>query len=146
MASLKFQPKQTAVDCITDMARINVPTNPDDLITLAKGIVAKHKADGAASPLSALNMAEMEALATTADTQNKTAAQLYRDAEAATQNRNNALGTDNPVKGTVMNYVRSVRDILGGIYKGNEQKLGDWSFDVNQSAQSGGKPTPPPAK
>ncbi len=124
------------------MARINIPTNPDDLIALAKGIVTKHKADAAGSPLSALNMAELETLVTAADTQNQNAAKLYRDAETATQNRNNALGTDNPVKGTVMNYVRSVRDILGGIYKGNEQKLGDWSFDVNQSATTNAKTTP----
>jgi hypothetical protein len=30
-----------------------------------------------------------------------------------------------------------VRDILSGIYKGNEQALGDWGFEVDQSAPSG---------
>jgi len=68
---------------------------------------------------------------------------FYRDAETATQNRDLALGTNDPVKGTVLNYVRSVRDILSGIYKGNEQKLGDWGFDVvEQSAKSGATPAP----
>ena len=126
------------------MPRINVPSNPDELIALAKGIVAKHKADGASSPLSALNMADMEAKTTAADTQNQTAAQLYRDAEKANQLRDNALGTKSPTDGTVLNYVRSVRDVLGGIYKGKEQKLGDWQFDVSQSSGPGKTKTPAP--
>jgi hypothetical protein len=124
------------------MARINIPSNPDDLIKLAQSIVAKHTADGAGSPLAALNMADMGTKTTTADTQNQSATQLYRDAEKATQNRDLALGTDNPVKGTVLNYARSVRDILSGIYKGNEQQLGDWGFDVDQSVHSSTTPTP----
>jgi hypothetical protein len=88
-------------------------------------------------------MAEMETKTTTADTENQSAAQLYRDAEKATQNRDLALGTGNPVKGTVINYVRSVRDMLAGINKGNEQALGDWGFDVDQSPAPASSKTPP---
>jgi hypothetical protein len=124
------------------MPRVNIPTNPDELIALALAIGKKHTADGAGSPLAALNMAEMQTKSTTADTQNQSAAQLYRDAEKSTQNRDLALGTANPVKGTVLNYVRSVRDVLSGIYKGNEQSLGDWGFEVDQSPQAGSKPAP----
>ena len=127
------------------MARVNIPSNPDELIALAKGILAKHTADGASSPLSALNMADMTAKTGSADTQNQAATKLYRDAETATQNRDLALGTGNVTPGTVTAYVRSVRDILSGIHKGNEQKLGDWSFDVNASAKGSGGTTPPPA-
>jgi len=127
------------------MARVNVPTNPDDLIALAQAIVTKHKADGAGSPLAALNMTEMDTKTIAADTQNKSAAQLYRDAEKATQDRDLALGSGNPVKGSVLNYVRSVRDILSGINKGNEQALGDWGFEVDQSTAPASKKTTPPA-
>ena len=130
------------------MARVTIPSNPDELIALAKGILTKHTADGPASPLSALNMADMTAKTGSADTQNQAATKLYRDAETATQNRDNALGTGAPGPGTVTAYVRSVRDILSGIYKGNEQKLGDWSFDVSASVKGGGgtttTPTPTP--
>lgn len=125
------------------MARINIPRNPDELIALAKSITDKHTADGAGSPLAGLEMADMVTKTTTADTENKTATKLYRDAEKATQNRDNALGSENPVKGTVNHYVRSVRDVLAGLYKGNEQKLGDWGFEVDSSARGGSTPTPP---
>jgi hypothetical protein len=130
------------------MARVNIPTNPDEMIALAQAIGKKHTADGANSPLSVLNMTEMDAQTTAADTQNKSAGQLYRDAEKATQNRDLALGINNPVKGTALNYVRSVRDILSGIYKGNEQALGDWGFEVDQSTHStsAAKPASQPAK
>lgn len=125
------------------MARVKIPTNPDDLIKLAQAIVKKHEADGAGSPLAGLDMAEMDGKTSTADTHNRSAAQLYRDAEKATQDRDLALGTNNPVKGTVINYVRSARDILSGINKGNEQALGGWGFEVDQSPAPASKKTPP---
>jgi hypothetical protein len=86
----------------------------------------------------------MEAQTNDADTQNQKAAQLYRDAEQATQARDLALGSGNPVEGTLLNYVRSVRDVLSGIYKGKEQKLGDWTFEVNQAAAGGNGTQPQP--
>lgn len=127
------------------MARINVPKNTDQLIQLAKDIVARHTTDGAASPLGGLDMADMNTKTNTADTENKKAGQSRRDAEKATQNRDIALGSGagGAVKGTVEYYVKSVRDVLLGLNKGNEQRLGDWGFDVDTSARSSG-PTPPP--
>ena len=124
------------------MARVSIPANPDDLIALSKSIVAKHAADGAGSPLAALNMADMGAKTTTADTQNQASDKLYRDAETATQNRDIALGSSKSTQGTVNYYVSSVRDMLLGLYKGNEQKLGDWGFTVDQSPQGGSKAAP----
>ena len=122
------------------MARVIIPTNPDDLIALGKSIGVKHTADGAGSPLTALNMADMGAKTTTADTQNQASQKLYRDAETATQNRDNALGKDKTTQGTVGYYVTAARDLLLALNKGNEQKLGDWGFTVDQSAQSSAKP------
>ena len=128
------------------MARVVIPKNPDELIALAKSIGAKHTADATGSPLSSLNMADFTAKTTTADTQNQVSAKLYRDAGTATQNRDNALGADRSTQGTVNYYVAAVRDILSGIYKGNEQKLGDWGFTVEQSSQAhGSKSAPTPA-
>jgi len=128
------------------MSRINISKNPDAFVALCKGIWAKHTADGAASPLNSIdNIAEIGAKITEADTQNQLSAKLYRDAEQATQNRDLLIGADNPVKGTLTSFVRSTRDILSGIYKGNEQKLGEWTFDVATSPKAGSAPTPPPA-
>lgn len=127
------------------MARVIIPKNPDDLIALAKSIGTKHTADGAGSPLANLNMADFAAKTTSADAQSQLSAKLYRDAETATQNRDLALGTGRSTPGTVNYYVTAARDILLGICKGNEQKLGDWGFTVEQSAQGGGsKPAPAP--
>ncbi len=126
------------------MARVLIPKNPDQLIKLAKSIGAKHTADGAASPLASLDMVDMDGKTAKADIENQAAAKLYRDAETATENRDLALGSDNVVKGTVAHYVRSVRDVLLGLHKGNEQKLGDWGFEVDASARGGGgQPAPP---
>ena len=127
------------------MARVVIPKNPDDLIALAKSIVAKNTADGASSPLASLNTADLTTKTTTADTQNQASAKLYRDAETATQNRDNALGADRSTPGTVNYYVAAARDMLLGLYKGNEQKLGDWGFEVDQSAKGGGGAPPTPA-
>jgi len=127
------------------MARVNIPKNPDELIKLAQSINTKHTSDGADSPLSGLNMTEFNTKTGNADLSNKTAAQLHRQAEQATENRDIALGADAAPAGSVMQYVRSVRDVLLGIYKGNERKLGDWGFQVDSSAQSSSKPTPPSA-
>jgi hypothetical protein len=115
------------------MARVKIPKNKAIAITLVKAVLAKHQADGAASPLSSLNIADMTVKATTADTQNQLSEKLYRDAETATQNSDNALGSDYTTPGTVNYYLAAARDILLGIYKGNEQKLGDWGFEVDQS-------------
>lgn len=116
------------------MSRVILPKNKGLAIQLAQAILAKHKADGAASPLSALNMADMTDKTTAADTQNQLSEKLYRDAETATQNCDLAMGADYTTPGTVNYYLAAVRDLLLGIYKGNEQKLGDWNFVVDQSA------------
>ncbi len=125
--------------------RVIIPKNPDDLIALAKSIGTKHTADGTGSPLASLNIADFSAKTTTADTQNQASSKLYRDAETATQNRDLALGADRVTQGTVNYYVAAVRDILLGIYKGNEQKLGAWGFTVDQSSAPGGGTKPAPA-
>ena len=73
--------------------RVIVPGNPDDLITLAKAILAKHTTLGAASPLNGINgIANFGAQTTTADTNNTSAKSLTKQAETATQNRDLALG------------------------------------------------------
>jgi hypothetical protein len=95
--------------------RIIVPKNPGELIKLAKAIGDKHTTDGANSPLKGLNMADMGTPTATADTEHTNADKFAKAAEKATQNRDLALGTDAPVKGTVTHYVRAVRDVLAGL-------------------------------
>ena len=127
------------------MPRVNIPANADKLILLSQSILAKHVALGAASPLGGLKITEWTANTALADAENKNAAQLRRDAEKATQNRDNAISTNTDPLGVEFN-VKSARDILMALNKGSEQTLGDWGFDVDTSAKhSGAKPptTPP---
>lgn len=120
--------------------RIKIPKNADDLIKLAENISAKHTADGANSPLAKLNMTDLAAKATTAKTNHTSAQALQKQAEKATENRNVALGTKKGQKsstpGTVLFYVTSVRDMLLGLNKGNEQALGDYGFVVDKSPKA----------
>jgi hypothetical protein len=125
------------------MARISIPSNKDKLIVLSKAILAKHVALGAASPLGGLKIADWTASTDKADTENKKAAQLRRDAEIATENCDLAIG-DNSNPLTVEYNVRSARDILAGLNKGNERKLGEWGFEVDSAAQGGTPATPTP--
>jgi hypothetical protein len=121
------------------MPRVIIPKNKDAAIKLAQAILNKHQTDGGSSPLAVLNIADMTAKTTAADAQNQLAVKLYRDAETATENRDNALGRDYTTAGTVNYYLVSARDLLLGIYKGNEQKLGDWGFAVDQSVSAAAK-------
>jgi hypothetical protein len=132
--------------------RVVIPRNADELIELSESIVAKHNEDPVNSPLAGLDMAAFEALVTAAVAKSAEVKQLRMDAETATEDRDTLLGhrkdqnTNTP--GTIVNFVVRCRDTLFGIYKGQEQHLGDFGFEVNQSSASsgggtGGTPTPP---
>jgi len=115
---------------------VTIPVNPQELIGLSERTLTKHAADGANSVLSALDMADMQAKTTLAKIRDAQAGQLNRDKETAFEARDLALGDDTGTEGTVIFYVTSARDILLGIYKGKEHKLGDWGFEVNSSSGS----------
>src|SRR5204862_6407843 len=112
------------------MTRVNIPSNVEKLILLSQSILAKHVALGATSPLSGLKIAEWTANTATADAENKKADQLRRDAEKATQNRDNALSSNTDPLGVEFN-VKSARDIRMALNKGSEQQLADWGFDMD---------------
>ena len=115
--------------------RIEIPSNPDDLIALGKKLKDKHIALGDDSPIKALkDIAQFPAKLTTAETKNELSKQLYRDAERATQDRDLPLGHVGQLREqTVRYWVTSARDVLLGLNKGNEQALGDWGFTVDTS-------------
>lgn len=127
--------------------RISLPKGPDELIALALAIDAKDTALAAASPLKGIkNWSQFKAIVATADAKNKAGKDLARQAERATEDRDNALGQRGQLKeNTVRWFVASVRDVLVGLNKGNEHALGDWSFTVDTSV-SAVSPAKQPAK
>lgn len=130
--------------------QVEIPRNADKLTKLVAKVLKKHEDDGSASLLSAFDMAALKTLNEAAAQKLSDADTANRNKETATQARNLALGTakgqTTKTSGTVAYIVRSVRDILLGIYRGKEQKLGDWGFTVNFNTNGGGgtPPTPPP--
>jgi len=111
---------------------VDVPTNPDDLITLATKILAKDTALGANSPFKNIkSWAGFTALNTTADGSNKDSKKYAQLSVEATQARDLALGQTGQLKeNTVRWFVTSARDVLLGLNKGQEQQLGEYGFDV----------------
>ena len=120
--------------------RVTIPRNADELITLGESIVARHGALGPASPLQGLDMAAFIIKLAEAKAVNAQAKQLRKDSETATEDRDGLLGhkkdQNSNTPDTILNIVVRSRDILLGAYKGNEQHLGDYGFDVNQSSSS----------
>ena len=77
--------------------RVDIPSkSPDAMLDLGKKIVKKHKADGAASPLTGgdVDMALFEANVLKADTFRADAAELYAAAEKKMQEARKVLGID----------------------------------------------------
>src|SRR5690606_35677675 len=77
-------------------------------------------------------------LYTLAQTKDDLAEKYKRDKESAFFLRNQliglAKGQTRSTPNTLLNFIVSSRDILLGYYKGSEQLLGDWGFEVNTSA------------
>src|SRR6478609_11691656 len=111
---------------------IDVPTNPDDIIKLADKILAKDVELGANSPFKGIkNWEDFSDLNTAADNSNKSSKDLAQKSVEATQTRDLMLGAKGQLKeNTARWFIMSARDVLLGLNKGSEQKLGEFGFEV----------------
>ena len=115
--------------------RVEIPTGkPDDLIALAKSVHTKHVADGADSPLDTDMLDTLNTKTTSAETKNASAKQHDAQAQALRQDRDTSLGladgqtADSP--DTVLNLLTYTRDALLLKFRGNEEKLSEYGFNV----------------
>ena len=84
------------------------------------------------------NWSAFSGLNGTADTNNKSSNDLYQQAEEATQQRDIALGQTGQLhENTVRWFVTSARDVLLGLFKGSEQQLGEYGFNVTYGPAAG---------
>lgn len=129
-----------AVNTPKKAVRILIPTGPNLLIQLAKDILQKHDNDGASSLLHHLDMEALRTKLYKAEKAQEEAGKASRDKENATQTRNLALGIErgqtSKTPNTVKYIVKSIRDLLLGYFRGREQELGDWGFEVNTKTWS----------
>lgn len=117
------------------MAKIIVPRNAEKLLHLAEDIIKKHKADGANSKISSIDMAKFQTRVTNARKIYTEALKLRRDSEKLTEKFQKALGVHTSQKttnaGHIIYQVKQIRDVLKGIFRSALRKLGDWGFTVN---------------
>jgi len=117
--------------------RVEVPTNPSDLLDLAAKIRDKHTQDGDASLLKPLKVEVVSPSIDEANGHDDRAASLRKQAEKETEARDVML---EPIR----KFVRQSRDLLLGVYADNPHTLGDWGFTVDESPRGGNAPTPAP--
>ena len=115
--------------------RVNIPRfKAGNLIRLAKTIYDRHKNDGEESPLSIFEMEKLDQDAKEAEMLRKRALALKRESEELMQRSRKLLGIDKGQssfsRDTVLNTILRTRDLLIALYKGSEEKLGAWGFDV----------------
>lgn len=112
------------------MARVKIPTNPEKLLSLADTVLAKHTADGPSSPLNVLqdhNWTDNGPKVADAKALNAQAKELEKQVEKLYEQRNALLKS---IEATV----RSSSRTLMGIYKSSPKQLGEWGFEVNDTA------------
>lgn len=118
--------------------QVEIPRSPEKLIKLGKAIVKKHEEDASSSIIASFDLDALKTCVTDAELLNSQAASANRNKGKATEARNLALGIakgqNSKTMGTAAYIVRSIRDILLGMYRGREQQLGDWGFEVNFNA------------
>jgi len=119
----------------TNRVRVDLPNGAEDRINLAKMIAAKHTELGTASPLGQLKWDKVTPAIAAAETAHRESKRLQAQAEAATQTRDAALET-------VLQFLRSSRDVLSGVHADEMRKLGDYGFTVSASVSRSTKETP----
>lgn len=115
--------------------KVEIPVHkPDELISTGEEIMKKHSEMGEKSPLSGLDMETFGNNLNDAIAKRVEAKKLHDQAELLNQQAGLNLGTDpsqnTKTPGTVYSTITSVRDILLGLYRGQEKKLSEWGLDV----------------
>jgi hypothetical protein len=119
--------------------RIEIPRDPSEGITLLGKAKEQHEALGAASPLKELEWEKIILPAyARALAHDSKADEYHAKAETETGERNK----DMPV---VNESLRSIRDVLFGIYRANPKKLTEFGFNVSDSPAENGDKTEAPA-
>ena len=111
--------------------RVVVPTNPADLLALAKKIYAKHIADGPASPLKAMVDYDWAV-----DGPKVAPCQASHDeAEAAAKKAEEAYRQRDVNIPAIKAIVKNSAAVLKSIYAKNPKKMGEYGIVVDDTVQ-----------
>ena len=131
--------------------RVSMPVNkPDDFAKLMKRIAEKNKQLGKESPLTGLKMVKMEDFEKTMSEADKfrQEAEILREQSEAKMNHARVLyGTNKQQNintvGTMYYMANIIKNFLLLNYKGTEEDLSEWGFDVVVKKASTGKKNTP---
>lgn len=111
-------------------ARISIPKNIEENLHLAQKVYEKHQKDAKSSPFKALEDQDWDEIGPTIKvclTKHEEAEKLKRQMEQAYAERDKLL----PVIDAIL---RNSKALLKSIYSKNLKKLGEWGFDVHDTA------------
>ena len=122
-------------------ARIEIPTDPTEIITLANAIHEKHVALAGDSPLGGIKWEQISPNITQAQTFDNDADRLRKESEQSREKRDNLVPE-------LSDLVRGARDILSGTYRSELRRLEDFGFSVDDTPKSkpASQPAPGPVK
>lgn len=115
--------------------RVEIPSTPKELISLAKRIHTKHTSDGTSSPLLLIadySWAEEGPKLDLAQAKHDEAERHRKLMETAYRERDLLMAN-------TADMVRASRDLLTGINRENMKRLADWGFTVEASTASKSK-------
>lgn len=120
--------------------RVTIPTNVEEKLDLATKIYKKHTTMATTSPLNALQTHTWTSngpQVTTALTLHQQAEDLKRQAEEAYRKRDLLMGE-------ITESILASRDLLLGVYRDNPKILGEWGYEIDDSARTANKETSKP--
>jgi hypothetical protein len=124
--------------------KVDVPTNPDDLVGLAESIIAQHqKLEGespGSSPLKMADIQQLQQIVAQAKPARKEAKEHARQAQVLNEQASRALGLcgdqNTLTPGTGLSVVTKVRKALELEYRGVENEMEIWGFHVEVGTAS----------
>jgi cell division protein ZapA (FtsZ GTPase activity inhibitor) len=112
--------------------RVNVPTNPEQLLALAQRVYDKHSELGEQSPLST-----MVSHSWTANGAKIAQCLAYhKQAEEAKRQMEELYRQRDLLLSGIKESVKASRDILQGVYRENQKTLGDFGFNIDDTPKN----------
>ena len=115
--------------------RVVIPNNAEELLDLATNVYNKHNELGATSPLNAMvshKWTDNGPKVATCLTLHKQAEELKRQAEETYRQRDLLLAG-------ITESVKASRDVLLGVYRETPKTLGEYGFQVDDTARASKK-------
>ncbi len=128
--------------------KIKVPLNHSVLLEQSKKVILQHEKDGDASLLHGVDMAAFKAIVDFAESKEREALEYQRLSLKCISERNIALGIEyyntNSSNSSVLYYFKLCGDWLSGLFRGKEEVLSKWGFEI-LGARSRSKPSSNPS-